>query len=250
MKVKMSLAFIGIYLISLVLTVPASLVAGFIPAHSGFQIGHVSGSIWKGKLTQLDYQRQFKLQKLTWKVDWLALLTLKLKAHVKFNNARKTMTGEGIVSYGFSGLVLSDVNIDVTTTALLPYLILPVPVTPSGKFSLAIEKATQGFPYCGEIDGYLVWHNAKVDTPMGNIDLATPSIDLSCAEGGLVAVLKQHSEQLTVNANILLKEGGRYQLEGHIMGSKKLDPSILQALSWLGPKNEKGETRLNFKGQL
>ena len=250
MKLKISVAFFAIYLLSLVFTAPASLISRFIPENSGVQIGNISGTLWSGKLSQLDYRNQFQLQRLTWEFDWLALFTLKLKADVKFNNGRNVMTGAGAVAYGFSGLVLSDINVDMKASALLAHLTLPVPVNASGKFTLVIENGTQGVPYCNELDGYLVWHEATVATPMGNIDLATPSMDLSCSEGNLVASLKQHSEQVTTNANMLLKEGGSYQLEGNIIGREKLDPSILQALSWLGPKADGGATLLNFKGRL
>lgn len=250
MKVKISLAFIAIYLFSLVLTAPASMITRFIPDNAGVQIGHISGTLWNGKLSQVDYRNQFQLQKVTWKMNWLALFTLKLQADVKFSNGRKVMSGAGIVAYSLSGMTLSDVNVDMQASALLPYLTLPVPVDLSGKFTLVIENGSQGAPYCEEIDGYLVWHDGKIGTPMGNIDLATPSMDLSCVEGGFVASLKQHSEQITTNANISLKEGGSYQLEGNIIGREKLDPSILQALSWLGPKTAAGETVLNFKGRL
>ena len=250
MKLKISVAFLAVYLLSLGLTAPASLITRFVPENSGVQIGHISGTLWNGKLSQIDYRNQFQLQKLTWKFDWLALLTLKLKADIKFNNGRNVLTGVGAVAYGFSGLVLSDIKVDMKASELVAHLPLPVPVDTSGKFTLVIENGTQGAPYCNELDGYVVWHDAKVATPMGSIDLATPSMDLSCAEGNLVASLKQHSEQLTTNANMLLKEGGSYQLEGNIIGREKLDPSILQALSWLGPKTDSGATLLNFKGRL
>lgn len=250
MKVKISLVFIAIYLFSLVLIAPASLITRFIPNNAGIQIGNISGTLWNGKLSQVDYRRQFQLQRLNWKMDWLALFSLKLKADIHFSNGRQVMSGSGAVEYGLSGIVVSDVNVDMQATALLPYLQLPVPVEPSGKFSLVIENGTPGAPYCEQLDGYLVWHGAKVDSLMGNIDLATPSLDLSCEAGNLVATLKQHSEQITTNANISLKEGGSYQLEGNIMGREKLDPSILQALSLLGPKQESGEILFNFKGRL
>lgn len=250
MKIKIILAFVALYSLSLVLTVPASMVARFIPENAGVQISGTSGTLWNGKVAQMDYRNQFQLQKLSWKFDWLALLTFKLKADVKFNNGRNVMSGEGAVAYGFSGLALADVKVDMQATQLMPYLKLPVPVTPSGSFSLIIENATPGAAYCDEIDGYLVWSDAKVATPMGNIDFAAPSMDLSCVEGDVLATLKQHSEQLSINANISLKEGDKYQLDGTIMGSDKLEPSILQALSWAGPKNDAGETVLNFKGQL
>lgn len=250
MKLKIILGCIALYLASLVLTAPASVATRFIPANSGIKIGAVSGTIWNARLSQIDYRKQFQLQKLTWKFDWLALLKLQLKADIKFNNGRKKMSGSGSALYSFSGLRISDLSVEMQATELLPYLNLPVPVTPYGTFNLVIENGTQGFPYCTEVDGYLVWQQAKVDTPMGNIDIASPNVDLSCADGELVASLKQHSEQLTTNAQIILSEGERYQLEGDIKGSDKLDPAILQALSWIGPKTKSGATKLNFTGRL
>ena len=250
MKLKISLAFIAIYLLSLVLNAPARLVTQFIPKNAEIKIGNVSGTVWNGKLSQVDYSHQFQLQKLTWNFDWLALFTLKLKADIKFNNGRKEMVGSGSAAYGFSGFSITNMNVDMLATEVMPYLQLPVPVTPSGNFELIIEHFTQGSPYCDELDGYLVWHEGSVETPMGNIDFAAPNVDLSCDEGNLVASLKQHSEHLTTNADILLTKGEKYQLKGSIKGGEQLDPNILQALSWLGPQEKSGETLINLKGRL
>ena len=250
MKLKISLALIALYILSLVLTAPASLLVRFIPKDSGVEIGDVSGTVWQGRFSQLDYRHQFQLQKLTWNFDWFALLTLKLKADIKFNNGRKEMLGSGSAVYGFSGAVLKNVTVNMLATGIMPYLQLPIPVTPSGNFELIIEHFTQGSPFCGELDGYLVWHEGSVETSIGNIDFATPNVDLSCEEGNLVASLEQHSEHLTTNADIILAKDGKYQLKGNIKGGDQLHPNISQALSWLGPKEKSGETLLNLKGRL
>ena len=113
MKIKISLACFAVYIISLILTTPASMVTRFIPENSGVQIGHITGTLWNGKLSQVDYRNQFQLQKLTWKFDWLALLMLKAQADIKFDNGRKILTGAGSIAYGFSGMMLSDVTVDL-----------------------------------------------------------------------------------------------------------------------------------------
>ncbi|GLS90631.1 type II secretion protein N [Psychromonas marina] len=250
MKLKISLAFFVLYILSLLFTVPATLVTRIIPENTGIEIGHVTGTVWNAKLSEVNYQNQFQLKTLTWDFDWSALLALQLKADVKFNNGRNQLNGTGSAIYSASGLAVDDLKVNMQATELLPYLALPVPVTPSGKFTLVIEHASQGAPYCNELDGYLVWQGANVETPMGNIDLASPNVDLSCKEGGVVASLKQQSEQLTTNAEVKLSEGGRYQLKGDIKGTDQLDPTILQALSWIGPKTKTGATLLSFKGRL
>lgn len=250
MKIKISLAFITIYLLFLVVTVPASLIKPFIPKNVGLQFEDISGTLWSGKLSNVVYDDKYRLKEITWKMDLLALISLEVKANIEFNNGRKALMGVGSVAYGLSGVMLSDVNIDMQATELLPYLQLPVPVNPSGKLNLVIENGMPGDPYCQELDGFLVWHDAKVDTPMGNLDLSSPNIDLSCGNGDLIASLKQNSEQLTTNASVALKKGGYFQVEGNIMGHEKLEPSILQAIAWIGPKNAKGETSFNYKGRL
>lgn len=250
MKLKISLVFIVLYILSLVFTAPASLLTRFIPNNAGVKIAEVSGTVWNGQLSQVDYRGQFQLQKVTWDFDWLALLSFKLKADVTFNNRLKALSGDGATIYDLSGLSVANVDIELQATELTPYLQLPIPVTPLGTLNLMIESGSLGKPYCEVLDGYLVWHDAKVESAMGSIDFASPNIDLSCSNGELVALLKQNSDQLTTNANILLSEGGRYQLEGNIIGHDKLDPTILGALPLIGVQNQSGEVMLNFKGRL
>lgn len=247
MKLKISFALISLYLMSLVMTAPAALITPFIPGNAGIKIGSLSGTLWNGQLSQVNYRNQVLLQKLTWKFDWLALLQLKLKADLKFNNGR---AGIASVVYGFSGLVVSDVNVKMDASELIPYLKLPITVKALGRFTLVVENVTQGLPYCTELDGYLVWHDAKLETELANIDLASPSVDLSCVDGGVMASLTQDSDQLTTHANILLTEGDRYQLEGDIIGHENLEATVLQAISWIGPQQASGETLLSFKGKL
>lgn len=248
MKLKISLAVTAFYLLFLVGTAPASLISGFIP--SDIKVGHVSGTVWNGKLSQVNYRKKPTLQRLNWKFDWLALFGLKVKANLTFDNGRTVLKGVASVAYGLSGPVVSDLNIDMKAAQIVPYLQLPVPVTAQGKINLVIDNATQGAPYCDELDGYLVWQGALVETPMANVDLATAKVDLSCANGDLIASLTQNSDQITTNAKVVLSEGESYQLDGDVMGHKQLDPTILQALSWIGPQKDSGETILTFKGNL
>ena len=56
MKLKISLAFFALYIALLVFTVPAHMITRFIPESAGVLIGSVSGTIWNGKLSQMDYR--------------------------------------------------------------------------------------------------------------------------------------------------------------------------------------------------
>ncbi|MFT6985742.1 MAG: general secretion pathway protein N [Psychromonas sp.] len=252
MKIKLILLFVLFYLLSLLITLPASTVMRFIPQNSGIEVAAVSGSAWQGKAFQFTYQNKYHLQQLDWKVDWLALTNLQLKLDLKFNNGSNAMAGKGFLLLGFSGISVENVIVDLSASELLSYLHLPlpVPVDATGELSLVIKNGQQGLPYCQQLDGVIAWQNAKINSEMGNIDLGVVNIDLSCEKGQLVADLEQNSEQLSSTINILLKEKGAYQLQGLLKESNKLDPSIRQVLPYIGAKNKSGETVLNFNGKL
>lgn len=250
MKIKLILLFVLFYLLSLLIALPANKVVGFIPDNTDIKVAAVSGSLWDGRAELLTYKKQFQLQQLDWKIDWLALARLQLKLDIKFNNGINAMSGKGFVMLGFSGISVEDFVVDISAPELLSYTRLPVPAEVSGDLSLIIKNGAQGTPYCRELDGYVVWQDAGIDSEMGRVDLDSAHIDLSCDKGQLVADLQQHSEELTTTANFLLKEKGAYQLRGLLKAGDKLDPAIKDALSWLGSKNQSGETVLRFDGRL
>lgn len=250
MKIKLILLFVLFYLGALLITLPADKVVRFIPDNSGIKVAAVSGSLWDGQATQLTYKKQFQLQELDWKIDWLALARLQLKLDIKFNNGMQAISGKGSALLDFSGISIENLIIDSSAQELLSYISLPVPVEVSGDLSLLIKKAVQGTPYCQQLDGYINWKNGEINSDMGSVDLDAAHIDLSCENGQLVADLQQHSEHLTTTANFLLKEKGVYQLKGLLKAGDKLEPSIKDALSWIGSKNQSGETVLKFNGKL
>lgn len=250
MKIKLIVCGLFFYLGFLLLTLPASIVASFLPEHKDIKINTVSGSLWQGQIAEITIQNKYQLKKVEWKLDWIALLALQLKLDLKFNNGAQVASGKGMVGYSLNGAFAENIVVDIKTAELLSYLQLPVPVTATGDVSLIIKSASQGAPYCQQIDGYLHWQNAKLKTDLGNINLDSANIDLMCVEGQVQGQLQQDSDQLITQATFLLKEKGLYQLNGTIKGKPKLDPSINQALSWIGKKDKDGATVLKFNGVL
>jgi len=250
MKIKLIVFGLFFYLVSLLFTLPAAMVVSFLPENAGIKLNSVSGSLWQGQVAEISYQKKYKLKKVEWKLDWAALLSLQLKLDLKFNNGAQALSGKGVVGYSMTGAFAENLLIDIKATELLSYLQLPVAVTATGDISLIIKSASQGAPYCQELDGYLHWQDAKLKTDMGNIHLDSANIELICVDGLVQAQLQQDSDQLTTQASFVLKDKGVYQLNGAIKGKAKLDPSINQALSWIGKKDAKGATLFKFNGVL
>ena len=250
MKIKIILLLVVLYFGTLLITLPAQQIVRFIPQTSGITIGSVSGTLWDGQAKHINYNNEFQLQEAKWTFDWLGLFRLKLKLDVYFNNGVKAISGKGAVLFGFSGWSAENVTVDMSTAELISYANIVVPAEITGDISIVIKYASQGDPYCHEIEGITTWNNAKVNSELGEVDLRSAHIDLSCDAGQLVGDIKQQSDELTTTGKFLLKANGLYQLQGLLKPGEQLNPNIKEVFSWIGAKNNKGETVLNFNGKL
>ena len=250
MKFKLILLFVVFFLGSLLITLPADKLVNFIPTSTPIEVVSVSGALSEGKALQVIYNKQFQFKNIDWKMDWLALARLKLKLNVEFNNGPQKVSGKGFILFGFSGVSIENFMLDISMAELLSYAEINIPAEVSGDLSLVVNNATEGDPYCQELDGYLVWRNARVDSEIGEVDLDSAHVDLTCVDGQIEADLEQDSDQLTTRAKIILQDKGIYEIQGLLKPGDNLDPSIKDTLSWVGVKNESGDTTFKFKAKL
>jgi general secretion pathway protein N len=250
MKVKMVILFICSYLVFMVATLPAKTVHYLLPSNVGVKVVNLTGTIWDGQAAQISYQKRYQFNKVTWSVDWLSLLSLSVKLDVKFNNGPHAMSGKGAVIAGLSGIRIENMVLDSTASEILTLANLNLPVQASGNISLVIKDAQQGTPYCQTLDATLSWQQAMVNSDFGAISLNNPIIDFRCEEGQILADLQQDSDQLNSNVHFLLKKNKIYHLNGSVKGKAKLDPSLAQMLSMIGPKNSEGKHPFTFSGRL
>ena len=155
MKIKFILLCAFFYLSALIITLPASLIPHLVPENSGVEISNPSGTVWQGKATQIAYNKKYTLQQLSWHVDWSALTKLQFKLDIKFNNGGSTLSGKGSLIYGLNGALLENVFIDLSASQLLTYVNLPLPIEVTGDISVVLKQASQGVPYCQQLDAYI-----------------------------------------------------------------------------------------------
>ena len=249
-NIKMAMIFFMFYLMFLVVTLPAKVIPYFIPENSGVNITNLHGSLWDGEAGQLAYQREHLFNNVKWTINWSALFTLKMKLNLQFDNGRDGLSGKGSVSIGLFGLSVEDVMLDTSANEILKLSKQRIPAKISGPVSIVIRKASQGEPFCNELDAQLSWQNATVLSDFGVVKLNNPTINLTCDNGDVVAKLIQDSDEISTNATVILKKGNVYQLNGSVKGKDKLDPNIKQTLGWIGPKNADGSTSFNLSGKL
>lgn len=249
MKAKIAILAVSIYCVTLIVNLPAAFVASWIPTGT-VEINNVKGSVWQGQAKSITVNPKLTLENVKWDIQAMSLLSLTLEANISFENGPQAMSGEAVVQYGLSGASATNVLLDLNADELISLLPMPLPVKISGDFSAAIKEVKQGLPFCEQLEGVVVWNNANIYSQLGNIDLASPAVDLRCDEGNISALVTQKSDQIMATLDVNLSEGGRYQLNGEIKGTDKLAPSIAQSLTWIGPVNEEGATTLSFNGVL
>lgn len=251
MKVKIAVLFLFVYCMSLLINLPAAFVVNFIPRNT-ININNVTGTLWKGEAKIVVIKNpNLVLNNVKWNIGLLSsLFNLSLETELSFYNGAKAMSAEGVIRYGLKGFSASNVQLNISSKELVPLLPIPLPAEITGDFSVTIPNVTQGVPYCENLEGKVTWHNAYVSSPFGNIDLASPFVDLNCINGNILAVVTQQSGHISTNLNATLTAGERYQLSGEVKGTNQLAPSIAKSLTWIGPVNSAGATEINFKGKL
>jgi len=250
MKFKIVLLMACVYGVTLIAHIPAGVLGKVLPP--SVTVNQLSGTLWQGQaaiLTLKDPQLSFK--KVQWDLSlWRSLLNVAFVANFSFSNGAQAMAGDAQVEYARDGLRIINLNVNVPADTLVSLAPMPLPVTVGGKLSLSVPNFTQGSPYCAQLEGALVWHNAAVNSQFGDVDLASPQVTLSCDNGNLVAVIAQQSSQLRTQLTATLLAGNRYQVKGEIEATETLPPAIAQSLSWVGKKNRAGATLVNLKGKL
>lgn len=209
----LGLIALGIYLLALLVTLPAKLFVGLLPAE--LQVGAVSGSLWQGQLKRLQWQ-QVRLESLDFELNTLALLRGRIS--YELNSPR---AGDNLVRGNFwlspFGYGASSATVQLPASLVSPLLRLPIPLAIDGVLRAEIKELASGSPWCDQLSATLYWQDAVVRSRMlpEPLALGPYQAQLSCSEGGINASLSddgalglsgqvqlgaEHSYKLTLRA--------------------------------------------------
>ncbi|WP_180706009.1 type II secretion system protein N [Psychromonas sp. CD1] len=237
-------------MLSLIATLPATLLLPFLAENKVLKVDTLSGTIWHGYAQQIRYQKSYRLSDLEWSLNVWSLLALKLNVDVKFANSAPRFQGKGQVSLSLTEANINHLTMNLEATEVSPYLALPIPIETQGDIQLVIQQATFEGLNCKNIDASVTWQDARISSDVGNINLANVDVDLSCARNSYIAEVLQVSSDLKTEIRIDLKTNGSYTLTGNIKEGTTLAKNIQQGLSFLGKKEPNGSFALSFNGRL
>lgn len=250
MKSQIIKLCVFVYCSTLLIHLPASVLASWIPEGNGVTVNGASGTLWSGQAKKIEVNPTMSFTNVKWDVDLLSLLELSAAANVSFNNGDNAMSGKGLVKYGFSGVSATNVIVDISSKELSAFLPPQLPAKIKGNFSFSIKELKQGKPYCAQLDGLIDWKDAFLYSQIGDIKLTTATAILRCDNGAITALVTQRSDQLSTTLDVELGPNGAYQVNGEIQPGEKLPPAIAQSLIFVGPENENGGTSIRLKGTI
>lgn len=223
-------------LVFLVSTLPARVVAGFLPR--GLAIEGVGGTVWRGSAARasvmLDGGRLFNLGRVDWQLSPLSLLLLSPGGEFNSQWGAQRISGKATVSPGGS-VTLEDLraNLDIEFVRQL------APLYVGGRLQADFSVLELDGNTPKDVEGRLVWQDAVWTARTGDVALGTYAAEVAGAEGNLTGTIMTLSGPLTVIGDTTL-QGRDYSVDIDLSGPALENQGLRQSLQLLAAPTATG----------
>ena len=240
-----SLVTLGVvcFLIFLIIKLPANFALSLF-APDSVEFAGVEGSLWNGSANALVLSDS-NVGSITWKIKWHHLLTLKLAADVELERPDNGFA-QGIVAVGLGNSVQLK-----NFRALINSAVLQIPALSFINADLAfdLQQASLKAGWPTELHGTVNIANLRsnqVNAMLGNFSIAFLEQD----ELPLVGQFTDEQATLVAKGTLTLEADRRYSVQGAITPTNETDPSVRNALRFMGAPDADGVVTLNMQGAL
>lgn len=249
MKKHWKLVLLGFsaYLLFLLFLTPVNWWLRLVQLPPSVQIGHVTGTLWRGEIAYVSYQ-QLQLPALRWYVAPWPLLRLTAKLHV--TSVAPVQSGmpyvNSIIEFSPSKITMTDTVLQVPVASVLPQLQLPLPVQATGDLLFDIQRLQLDKLDCGELHAVASWRDARLQPPTGTwLELQHIHARLSCVNG-MPMLVTEPDNVLGLDITASLSLNGAMHVQGSLLPSPDLPAEVHQAMRFVGQPDADGRYRLNF----
>lgn len=236
-----------VYVIFLVVKLPATQVLAKLPLPPELRLEGVSGTIWSGQAQTVTYQG-VPIDNVQWSLSFLPLLLGEVSADVKGGNLRKIdqVSINGHINASETQIQAESLNVYIPADLIMLMLPLPIPIQAEGRFKVVLAELDYDLiTGCQTVDGKGQWLNAKVAGVNKLIDLGSFDATLSCENNQtLVKVKEPNSFGLTAQVNI--PADMTFKVNGRFKPSDNLPKEVHQAALFFGNKSSDGYYPIEF----
>ncbi|RUO42993.1 hypothetical protein CWE15_06215 [Aliidiomarina taiwanensis] len=238
---------ISVYLVGLLVFLPARLVMALAPLPEHVQLQGVQGTLWKGQAQQIRIQHQY-MEQVSWDVFPLALLAGQLAADIQIGQSPvNPVRGQAHVVMSLSGqqLTLTDARFQGELGHLARWLDIPDLVPLQGEVVLGVTEFALGQPICSHLNARLAAY--EVETLMGTRwqALGDYSMQLACSNG-LVQVDMDPSNYLGLRVQGDFAPGN-VDLAVTMQPTAMAPTAIHDLLQLVGRPNQQGQYSFRFQ---
>ncbi|TPH15244.1 type II secretion system protein N [Litorilituus lipolyticus] len=240
--------FLGLFLIFLVASMPATFVLGQVKLPKNIGVSSVSGTVWNMDIEQA-FIAETTLNKINARLSFWSLFTLTPSVDITFGDPLIAgPEGKLTAAVSHESLSLSNVEVFVKANAIAQQISLPLPLTAKGDVEVMLTEMLIDLGNnnaCIEAQGNIDWQRAGVIALEQNIKLNKLSAVIGC-ENQAISVTVNPKNDLGLTFSAYIQGQGAISGQGHLKPGAKFPNELKQALPFLGRPDSEGRYRVNF----
>jgi len=249
-KWQVAVLAVGLYLVFLVVTIPAPLAYGFLKNKLApdlpLQLGSVSGTLWSGRAMPALIGGQ-RMDSLSWSIQPFALLIGRVQAQLEFRYGDSY--GKAVVARGFTGKIYAkdiEARIDLKRMRLLSKLL---PLGMEGALLLNMKTFSVDRRSIIDADGVLAWDGAIITVPT-RTEFGNLRVTLSTDNENVKATLADGGGPLQAEGLLNVTREGNYKFTGAFAARDPNQRMLVQGLQMLGRQGADGKVSIANNGAL
>jgi|SRR5690554_3182764 len=235
-----------VYLVGLVVYLPARLLVAFAPLPEHVQLSGVSGTVWNGRIDRVQFDTR-ALEQVEWQVFPLALFAAQVVADVQIiATTANPISGTARVQTGFfGGTKIENARLNGELGTLGAWLNIPDLVPLSGDVVLGVTEYELGQPVCSVLNARAGAYDVKTRIGQQWYELGDFGLQLGCQEGlASVLIEPDNSLGLSVNGNFA---PGNVDLAVAIKPSNATPAPLRELLRMVGEPDVNGQFNFRFR---
>jgi general secretion pathway protein N len=234
-----------VYVIFLIVTLPAVHVLSKIQLPKGVSVSGISGTIWNGH-AQRAQAKGFPISDVNWSLSFFPLVLGKISADINAGNMRDAaqISASGLVSFKGQHLKVENLLAYIPANLAISLLPLPIPIEADGRFKVELNQVDYEAG-CQTFTGKGQWLNANFTGVTGVIELGDFAADLSCQDGSVVLHVKQPN-RFGLTAKATIPANMQFKIEGRFKPEASLPKEVHQAAQFFGQADANGYFPIKF----
>ena len=241
---------VGLYLVFLVVTIPAPLAYGVLKKklapETPLLLGSVSGTLWSGRAAPALIGGQ-RVDSLTWTIQPFALLIGRVQARVEFRYSDSY--GKAVIARGFTGKIYAkDIEARIGLQRM-PLLSKLLPLGMEGSLLVNMKELSVDRRSIVNAEGALAWDSAVITVP-ARTEFGNLRVTVTTANDGVKATLVDGGGPLQAEGLFNVTREGNYKFTGAFAARDPNQRMLVQGLQMLGRQGADGKVSIATNGAL